>query len=162
MNFGDRIKRTRGALTQKEFAQKIGTHVHTVQTYEQGSVPKGNVLQRIHKEFGVNIHWLLTGDGEPYIYKVGEGEKTGHVAASDPPPYEAAQSLYETLIAAHDRATEALQAALKMLEKALERDVEFTKMGDRMAAIEARLEAIEGKVEQCPAPIAEPKKTASM
>ena len=162
MDFSERIKSIRGRLKQADFGKRLGISQSAVQGYEQGGIPKGDILQRIHKEFGVNINWLLTGDGEPYIYKVGEGEKNGQVAAPEPQPYGAAQSPYEMLIAAHDRATEALQAALKMLEKALERDVEFTKMGDRMAAIEARLEAIEGKVEQCPAPIAEPKKTASM
>jgi hypothetical protein len=38
----------------------------TWQQYEDGNVPKGDILRRIHEEFGVNLNWLLTGKGEAY------------------------------------------------------------------------------------------------
>jgi len=69
MGLGNRIKIVRGDLTQKEFAKKIGVHTHTAQLYEQGNIPKGDVLQRICEKFRININWLLTGEGEPYIKK---------------------------------------------------------------------------------------------
>ena len=69
MDIGTRIKSVRGSISQKEFAKNIGVHVTTLQLYETGNIPKGDVLQRIHSMFGVSIDWLLTGEGEPYVNK---------------------------------------------------------------------------------------------
>ena len=68
MEIGERIKFIRGGLTQKKFGHLIGADQSTVQVWEiRNSLPKGNFLQRIHEQFGVNINWLLTGMGEPYV-----------------------------------------------------------------------------------------------
>ena len=32
-------------------------------------MPHAEILLRIYKEYGVNINWLLSGEGEPYIEK---------------------------------------------------------------------------------------------
>ena len=32
-------------------------------------MPLAEILLRIYKEYGVNINWLLSGEGEPYIEK---------------------------------------------------------------------------------------------
>lgn len=71
MEFKDRIKSVRGDLAQKTFAARIGVHPTTVQNYESGDIPKGDVLLRIHQEFGVDLTWLLTGQGDPYIKEAG-------------------------------------------------------------------------------------------
>ena len=65
MALGERFKMLRGKETQEEFAKKIGVSTYTLQLYEKGSVPKGDILQRINKETGINLHWLLTGENEP-------------------------------------------------------------------------------------------------
>ena len=59
-----------------EFAKKIQVDKATVSTWEShDSFPKGDILERIHRQFGVNINWLLTGEGEAYINKdTREGE----------------------------------------------------------------------------------------
>jgi len=67
MNIESRIKTVRGSLSQKDFADKIGVHITTVQGYEAGNLPKGDILKRIHDIFNVSIDWLLTGEGGPYI-----------------------------------------------------------------------------------------------
>jgi len=65
MTIGDRIKGVRGDLSREEFALKIGTDKSTVQRYEKEyNIPKGDILLRIHEEFGTDINWLLTGEGE--------------------------------------------------------------------------------------------------
>lgn len=69
MDFKDRIKLVRGNLTQKEFASRIGIHEGTVQLYEGGNIPKGDILKRIHTVFHVDINWLLAGEGEPFPEK---------------------------------------------------------------------------------------------
>lgn len=67
MTFAERIKFIKGRLSQKAFGQKIGVSQSAVQLYEKGNIPKGDILARIHQEFQVDLHWLLTGRGAPYV-----------------------------------------------------------------------------------------------
>lgn len=77
MEFIDRIKYVRGRLTQREFAQRLEVSLGAVQHWEiDGQVPRGEVLLRMRKQFNVDVNWLLTGEGEPYI------------APDTPTPYE--------------------------------------------------------------------------
>ena len=67
---GERIKYIRGALTQPEFGEKLGVGRNNVYTWESNkNTPLSETLLRIYKEYGVNINWLLSGEGEPYINK---------------------------------------------------------------------------------------------
>ena len=51
-------------LSQKEFATLIGASFRTVQSYESGkSDPKGKVLEILY-DLGIDINWLMTGNGE--------------------------------------------------------------------------------------------------
>ncbi len=77
MKYQDRIKYIRGDLTQKEFAKKIGVHFGTVRFFEQGHIPKGEMLLTLRRELNVNIDWLLTGNGEPYIKDGFQTENSG-------------------------------------------------------------------------------------
>jgi len=68
MIIGSRIKAIRGALSQKDFALKIGAGQKSIHSWEAGhAAPGARSLEAIHRVFGVDIHWLLTGEGEPYI-----------------------------------------------------------------------------------------------
>jgi len=63
---GGRIRSWRVAigLTQVEFAKRLGVHIGVLKKYEQGvNIPGGEVLAAIAKT-GVNMTWLLTGEGE--------------------------------------------------------------------------------------------------
>ena len=74
MSIGKRIKVIRGDLSRPEFGQKIGVSRAAVQNYETlDHIPKGDVLQRIHNEYGVDLNWLLTGEGESYNKDKQEG-----------------------------------------------------------------------------------------
>jgi len=67
---GERIKYIRGALTQPEFGEKLGVGRNNVYTWESNkNTPLSETLLRIYKEYGVNINWLLSGEGESYINK---------------------------------------------------------------------------------------------
>ena len=67
MDFVERLKFIRVNLTQEEFAKKMGSNRRTVQEYEiSNRRPNTGMLLKIYKTFGVNIHWLLTGEGKPY------------------------------------------------------------------------------------------------
>ena len=68
---GDRIKFVRGTLTQITFAEAIGTGRTTLQHWEtNGGFPTGEFLLKIHKQFKVNLNWLLAGGGEPYLKRL--------------------------------------------------------------------------------------------
>jgi len=70
---GDRIRRVRGELSQDAFAAKLDVAKDTVGKYERNqNVPGGDVLARIREKFGVDINWLLTGQGTEVRILVGE------------------------------------------------------------------------------------------
>lgn len=52
---------------QAAFAAKAGIAPGTLNAYTQGRLPQAEQLIRIHEAFGVNMNWLLTGKGNPYI-----------------------------------------------------------------------------------------------
>lgn len=55
------------ALTQGEFAEKIGVKQNTVATYEMGRAkPSDPTINNIVKTFNVNETWLRTGEGDMF------------------------------------------------------------------------------------------------
>lgn len=63
----DRIKAIRKAkaLSQKDFAEKLGLTDSAVAKYESGDrTPNGAVISAICLKFGVNQEWLQSGTGE--------------------------------------------------------------------------------------------------
>lgn len=71
MTLSGRIKTVRGSLSQEAFAEKISASQSAVTAWErgEGQFPKGDMLHKIREVFGVNINWLLTGEGAPYDKK---------------------------------------------------------------------------------------------
>lgn len=70
MTLSERLIETRKRfrLERDEFAGRIGRSERTVQRWElENAMPKGEELARIAKEFNVNIHWLLTGEGRSFF-----------------------------------------------------------------------------------------------
>jgi transcriptional regulator with XRE-family HTH domain len=68
MMIGDHIKLIRGTLTKKDFALKIGASDTNVLAWEKGeALPGSKYLKEIHRVFGVDVNWLLTGEGKPYM-----------------------------------------------------------------------------------------------
>lgn len=73
MDASKRIIEIRGDLDRETFGARIGVSGRTVQRWElNNELPKGKEAARIADEFGVNAHWLLTGQGEPYIKAPGK------------------------------------------------------------------------------------------
>ncbi len=67
-SIGDRVRYIRSSLEQPEFAKEIGVTRNTVSGYENNNIiPSGKALLQMHEKFGININWLLSGEGEPYI-----------------------------------------------------------------------------------------------
>lgn len=66
----ERLKalRKKLGLTQQEFADRLKIKRGAIANYEIGrNVPIDAVLSLISREFGVNLEWLRTGEGEMFI-----------------------------------------------------------------------------------------------
>ncbi len=62
-------------LKQKDFAREAGIPYKSLRHYIEGtSLPGSENLQKIILKFGVNINWLLTGEGEMFIKNKPRGE----------------------------------------------------------------------------------------
>jgi transcriptional regulator with XRE-family HTH domain len=63
---GDRLKLVRNVLrteSQMQFAETLGVPQSTFSRYERGATDVPDEIKRKIAEFGVNLHWLITGDG---------------------------------------------------------------------------------------------------
>ena len=67
----DRIKFIRGSLAKVEFAKALGIYRNTLWAWETNKLfPNFEKLQKIHEKFKVNINWLLSGEGKPYLKRL--------------------------------------------------------------------------------------------
>jgi transcriptional regulator with XRE-family HTH domain len=64
---GERLKQARESidLDQDTFGKSIGVGGRpTISRWERGlAFPPADILAAIHEKYGINIHWLLTGNG---------------------------------------------------------------------------------------------------
>lgn len=72
MSIADRIKEIRLAQTPKmsqtSFGEALGLSRDAVNNLERGRVePQDAILKLICLTYGVNLRWLETGEGDPYI-----------------------------------------------------------------------------------------------
>lgn len=68
MTIGDRIKLIRESkgLNQRDFSSEIKIGQSTLAMFENGQrEPKAIHIEQICSKFGVNEHWLRTGEGSP-------------------------------------------------------------------------------------------------
>jgi bacteriophage CI repressor helix-turn-helix domain len=65
-SLGERLKkiRTQHGISRDQLAELFGSSRTTIQNYENGErSPGAEYLANYYKFFGVNLHWLITGDG---------------------------------------------------------------------------------------------------
>nr|WP_198980744.1 helix-turn-helix transcriptional regulator [Herbaspirillum sp. ASV7] len=87
---GERLKATRLliGLNQRDFAQRLGTSGAYISCVELGhSMPGGRFLRCLHREFDININWLLSGKEPDFPPRYGFHIKTlitdyAHASAS--------------------------------------------------------------------------------
>lgn len=114
MTMGERIKKVRKALdlTQKKFADKIGTPQNNIANYEIGRrEPSAAALSNICKTFNVSETWLRTGEGEMFIQQSKDDELDqvlSDIAASD-------DELIKRIIRAYWRLDDKEKSAVKKL-----------------------------------------------
>jgi len=73
-SIGSRLKAWRKHLgqTQEEYSQAIGMHIGVLRKYENDvNIPGGDALVSIGMT-GVNLHWLLMGEGEMEVASNGD------------------------------------------------------------------------------------------
>lgn len=81
-DIGQRIRRIRGPVTQKDFARLLGIHRQVYLRYESGErAPSVDVLKKIARYGQVTIDWILTG----------EKEKKGPIFAAETGPFYLSQ-----------------------------------------------------------------------
>ena len=67
----ERIRHIRGSLTKIEFSKELGIFRNTLQKWEANKYfPDFESLLKLHKIFKVNINWLISGEGKPYLTRL--------------------------------------------------------------------------------------------
>lgn len=68
---GQRLRAWRQALglTQAQMAERLGLHIGVLKKYETGQNTPGGEALAAYARTGVNMNWLLTGDGEMFHRK---------------------------------------------------------------------------------------------
>ncbi len=67
---GERFKKFRRQIsrTQKQLAAELKVFQSTVANFENGKTfPHASYLYHFSKNYGLNIHWLLTGDSYMFV-----------------------------------------------------------------------------------------------
>jgi transcriptional regulator with XRE-family HTH domain len=74
---GARLKRIRGDLTQKEFADILKVKQNYISRYEKGRLPGPDLLLKIARYGNVSVDWILWGEtrGEPARQIIKEKEE---------------------------------------------------------------------------------------
>lgn len=63
---GDRLRGLRGDMSQADFGELLGVSLSTWRRYEAGErPPDAEALLKLHLLKGIDLHWLLTGNGQP-------------------------------------------------------------------------------------------------
>ena len=71
----DILLRIRKLITEKNisdsaFAKSIGLIQSTFSSFfQRNSIPKADIMRNISDEYGVNLNWLITGEGEMFLSK---------------------------------------------------------------------------------------------
>ena len=127
VTFGERLKKVREglALDQKTFGMAIGVAGRdTISRWERGlGFPSADILIFMRQNYRINIDWLISGEGEPFIgERIQEkgSVKQGKVAAANP--------VMQLLNEEEERAgitltPEQRTAILKILRELVDRDI---------------------------------------
>lgn len=88
----ERLRALRGTKTLEVYARELGTNTSNLYRYENDRMPSAEFLWAL-AEKGININWLLTGEGPVYIQRPDESvQATGNRGVDEeawqdgPPP----------------------------------------------------------------------------
>lgn len=84
LKIGKRIAFIRGETKSKDFAMSLGVHPNSITNYENDKrFPDLNFLALLVEDYGVNLNWLLTGDGNVYADSVLSNRSAGNSSMTD-------------------------------------------------------------------------------
>ena len=167
---GERLKSWRKSenLTQQAIARSISSSSGYISEIEQGkTIPGGNFLISLNREYGVDINWLLTGGGYSPIKGPAQRAAEG-IYDEEERPKGLAQRLNEEggyigIVDEDPAVAELLEGARRVLKSgnpiafdALERNIRYF---DHAVASEKRLMAVEAKLEELMQVLSERKKS---
>lgn len=67
LSFGERLKTAFRGAKNIQIARELGVSESAVSNYVGGRVPDVDLLGKITKSTNCNLHWLLTGEGDPFL-----------------------------------------------------------------------------------------------
>lgn len=134
-SFGSRVSGARKSFgfTQKDLAQKIGVTTNSIQNYEKGQVPSGDIVVRLAKEFACSTDWLLTGEGG-----AGAQEKTAAATMAsiynDHDDFDFAEVMAQTIDILKSKTvyTTAIVSNIKAFHKAITTEQQIENMQDQL------------------------------
>lgn len=160
------------------FAKRAGIPPGTFANYLSGRLPQAEQLIRIRETYGVNIDWLLTGFGRPYVQVDSQDEVSNypHMDIGEETPPEIMGLLVQArrvLMSGNDVATRALRHNITYFDRAIEAEHRAdaaehaqAELMNRIADMESRLAKLEGdptkKKESNPDPDADTDATAAI
>ena len=98
-----RLTQARGKNSRAAFGAALGVHPNTIGNYEHGREPPLSYLSAVADQTGVDLGWLITGDGDPMAAPSGTYTKSSLVPEAI--QYSVGQAIreyYETRGAAPD------------------------------------------------------------
>lgn len=102
MQVGDRIKDLRHAMgmTQEQFASRVGLSKATLVGYEVGQRRPGSEALAAIAKTGVNMTWLLTGEGEMFSERAPDAARQSEPQGGPPwlPPDHPRAKRWEHLV----------------------------------------------------------------
>jgi|GEM_PF-3496820 len=137
INFSARMEtlRANSGLSKSEFCQKMGVTPQAYSKYMQGRIPTTEVICSLIKNFGVNAHWLLTGEGAMFVDRITGYPVSGELPSSRVYSQEYVLGLFEKLERSRDELKAAHNETLRwksrfeeMLDHALKLDMNLDKL----------------------------------
>lgn len=84
---GERFKKFRKSIdkAQHHLAEELGVFQSTITNFELGKTfPNIGYLYRFYEKYGLNIHWLFTGQGYKFIHDIPERPDLSYIMESAP------------------------------------------------------------------------------
>ena len=126
------------------FAKKAGIPPSTFQGYINGRVPHVDHLIRIRETFFINIDWLLSGEGDPFI-----GSKSaGKIDRDEDPETAELIDMTREIINSETNYSFSLKANIRSFHHAMRTEEKYNNIERRIARIENGRNGPSGRIRE--------------
>ncbi len=87
--------------TQTQLSEELGIYQSTIASFEMGKTfPNFKYLHYFHEKYGLNINWLISGNGDKFVerYRYRIETKAPYLKDSDPQYYLSSLEKYSELL----------------------------------------------------------------